>query len=183
MPLIVTGTPGLPGIDDDRAGLRARRSRAREGGAKHNDNEANRRACIDRSSIGKFASLFSENAGGKRLTRGQNHSVTLIWACARSADCAQRSSPFGGLRNHCRRGNAAGSPCRASQEQSPQRTFRARYDALEQRRAELIGAARRAGRDARAQSRRTAARARCSTRRSAKPRWCSAPRSSKPPTG
>ena len=62
------------------------------------------------------------------------------------------------------------------------KTFRARYDALEQRRAELLERLEGLGERAR-HNPATPAPARCSTPRFARPSWSSVPRSCKPPTG
>lgn len=80
-----------------------------------------------------FAYRFSENADGKRLTRVQNHLVTLT---GRRRALPLGPPPFGGLRGVIARGICKiEMPHRTPGET---RNFRHRYDALEERREQLI---------------------------------------------
>src|SRR4051794_34332306 len=86
----------------------------------------------------KFASLFSENAGGKRLTRGANHPVTLT---ARRCAERKRSRATSAFRLIAR----TRVPWQSSDMPNPQSntkkaapSFRTRYDDLERRRHELM---------------------------------------------
>ena len=95
-----------------------------------------------------FASLFSENARGKRLTRSENHLVTLTSRRHPARDREQRNPAFGRIAQaraawhwpkHRAEGPPPVMPNRQLAKTKPRAAnFRARYDALEQRRDQLI---------------------------------------------
>jgi xanthine dehydrogenase iron-sulfur cluster and FAD-binding subunit A len=95
-----------------------------------------------------FAYLFSENARGKRLTRSENHLVTLTSRRYPARNREQPTPAFGRVAQahaawhwpkHRAEGYSPVMPSRQPAKTKPRAAnFRARYDALEQRRDELI---------------------------------------------
>src|SRR5947207_11320732 len=85
---------GLAGDGDHGPGLRARRHRVRQrSGAKSGEKQLTNAHSIT-GRLQEFRVLFSENARGKRLTRAQNHSVTLTASGPRTEGTACAQSVF-----------------------------------------------------------------------------------------